>query len=93
MYDHMKRRHPVESGRMPDCKIRAMGGVCFTDLHHEVWPRRFYRSRIEKKFRELICNKTVVCRAFHDEIHATLPPPVKPSRDQMCEMINQERNK
>lgn len=62
----------------PDCKYAELGG-CFSDTHHLFYPRRSYTSKTEKAFRELPDNKEQLCRAEHDELHATERPPLKPS--------------
>lgn len=68
----------------PECKYF---GHCFEDVDHIYWPRRNYKTSIERSFRELDENKQVICRALHDERHATEQPPKKPSRDEMLQAI------
>ena len=61
-----------------DCKYADMKIGCHSDEHHLYWPRNQYTSKMEKFFRELPENKVQLCRAEHDEIHATEKPPAKP---------------
>ena len=70
----------------PDCKYAELGG-CFSDTHHLFYPRRDYRRPTERDFRELPENKEQLCRAEHDERHATELPPEKPSRVEMLGAI------
>lgn len=65
----------------PDCKYAREG--CFADTHHDFYPRSDYRTPTEKRFRELPENKELLCRAEHDERHATEAPPQKPPREVM----------
>lgn len=70
----------------PDCKYAELGG-CFSDTHHLFFPRRNYTSKVDREFRELPINKEQLCRAEHDERHATEPLPDKPTRDKMLGII------
>lgn len=65
------------------CPVFANGRACFTDLHHTEYPRRDYRTRIEKEHRALDANKIDVCRAVHNAIHSSGHIPDMPSRDEM----------
>lgn len=60
------------------CRLRA-DGLCREDIHHEAYPRTDYRTTLEKKFRNYVLNKVLICRALHDDEHAQHIPPVKPS--------------
>lgn len=62
---------------------------CYRDVHHAYWPKRRYKGGVERQFRELEVNKTDICRALHDEIHATEQPPKKPSRNEMLQVIGE----
>jgi len=55
----------------------------FQDTHHTAYPRRDYRTAVEKRWRELPVNKIQICRGLHDAIHASGYIPAKPSRDEM----------
>jgi hypothetical protein len=57
------------------------------DVHHRYYYRRDYASGLSKVFRELEENKVLICRAEHEEIHATTPPPEHPSREEMLQAI------
>lgn len=69
----------------PDCPNFSTG--CFEDRHHEFWPKSDYETRVEKVFRSLACNIVSICRAEHEELHATSDPPEKPSQDSMVDAI------
>lgn len=71
----------------PDCKYVGTE-QCLLTIHHEFYPRRDYRTKIEKQFRELVINKTMLPRCEHDNLHATQTPPEKPSRDEMLVAIS-----
>ena len=64
----------------PDCKFF---GRCYEDVDHIYWPKKGYQTPVEKEFRDLDTNKQLICRALHDERHATEVPPLKPDRDFM----------
>ena len=42
---------------------------------------------VEREYRELPEHKVQLCRAEHDELHATQEPPEKPSRNEMLQAI------
>ena len=48
------------------------------DTHHLYVPRRAYKTKLERTFRNLPCNTVKIDRAVHNYLH-TLPPPQKPS--------------
>lgn len=77
-------RLPCDPDR--ECKLRETIG-CFEDVHHKQWPRRAYRSIIEKAFRELEENKVRICRDEHNERHATESPPDMPSHQYMRQRV------
>lgn len=58
------------------------------DCHHLYYPRRGYRRPIEREFRNLEENKVFMCRNLHNMEHALLPPPDKPTLEEMAETIN-----
>lgn len=64
------------------CKYREREG-CFEDLHHEAHPKSDYRTELEKKFRNWIMNKVVMCRQMHDEEHAQGLIPRKPTHEEI----------
>lgn len=59
-----------------------------SDVHHFYYPRKDYKTKTEKEFRNLPENKGYVCRCLHNFIHATQEPPVKPTLDFMLDAIN-----
>lgn len=59
---------------------------CFADVHHAYHPANAYKTSLEKEFRQDPRNKSLLCRARHDEEHQ-LPPPIKPTRDQMLQFL------
>lgn len=60
---------------------------CYADEHHLYWPKKRYKGQVEREFRGLPENREVICRAEHDEIHATERPPIKPSHNEMIQAI------
>ena len=68
-----------------DCKYYPS---CYQDSHHVYFPRRDYKTKIEKQFRNLPENLVEMCRLEHDNLHATQTPPEKPSRDEMLVAIS-----
>lgn len=70
------------------CKYRETDS-CFEDLHHEAWPRRDYTTPLEKRFRNHVLNKVIICRAIHDDEHAQGLIPVKPTREEMRRFIDE----
>lgn len=55
---------------------------CFEDTHHLMWPKRDYKTPVERRYRELPENKVQLCRDLHDLEHYQ-EPPEKPSREEM----------
>lgn len=72
----------------PNCPYRT----CYSDTHHLFYPRSEYRTKLEKDFRNLDENKVVICRFEHDQIHASLEVPEKPTREVMVQIIQSARN-
>lgn len=62
---------------------------CFEDLHHEAYPKSAYRTELEKKFRNHVMNKVIMCRAMHDEEHAQWLIPKKASPEEMRRLIQE----
>jgi len=83
----MSERVPCPPEMFENCRVFQAEGECYEDTHHEYWPSNEYRDRVGKKFARLAVNQTVMCRALHQEAHV-LPPPLKPTRDYMLEVIN-----
>lgn len=61
---------------------------CVKNTHHKLWPRNRYKTDVEKQFRQLPQNKEDMCMDEHRELHATTPPPPKPSHAEMLLAIN-----
>jgi hypothetical protein len=57
------------------------------DTHHLWYPSNDYDDTLSAIFRNLPENKVEICRAAHEELHATQEEPVKPSREQMSHAI------
>lgn len=70
------------------CKYRDTSG-CYEDLHHEAWPRRDYITPLEKRFRNHVLNKVIICRAIHDDEHAQGLIPVKPHPAEMRKFLDE----
>lgn len=70
-----------------ECRLRDSLMGCREDVHHTQYPRRDYKKGIARVFRELDENKVKLCRALHDEIHATQPPPEMPSIEVMQQAV------
>lgn len=68
------------------CKYRVED-ECFEDIHHEAYPKPEYRTKLEKKFRNHVMNKVLICRAMHDEEHAQMLPPKKGSPEEMKKLM------
>lgn len=51
--------------------------------HHLFWPRRDYKTPLQKKFRNLPCNIVLLEIDEHTELHRTTPPPKMPERSAM----------
>jgi len=62
------------------------------DTHHKFWPRKWYVSRVERKFRNLPQNKVEIEIGFHAEIHRGLPP-AKPTYKVMLREVRAHESK
>lgn len=69
------------------CRFYNTEEGCRSNTHHAYYPRRAYRTVIEKAFRELPDNKEQLCMAEHLDKHATERPPQKPPREVMIQAI------
>lgn len=72
----------------PDCPYRSQVG-CESNKHHQYWPRRDYKTSLEKEFRELPENKEQICKWLHQLIHENSEPPEKPNVQDMIRAIAQ----
>lgn len=73
------------------CAVYRKIGKCFMDIHHLYHPRRDYKTKDEKEFRELDENKVNMCRDFHNMDHAVFPPPDKPDAEFIADAIKRVR--
>ena len=58
--------------------------------HHTRWPRNKYKTKMEKRYRNLPCNIQMLTAEQHKAIHRRYPngnPSGKPSRDAMIRAI------
>lgn len=69
------------------CKYREED-ECFEDIHHEAYPKSAYRTALEKRFRNNVLNKVLICRAVHDDEHAQGLIPKKPSPEDMRRFLD-----
>ena len=70
--------------RCPHCHDPA----CFVDRHHKYWPRRSYRTPLERAFRGLHIVRLWRCQ--HNLIHKTTAPPMKPSPNYMKYVVERK---
>lgn len=75
------------------CPLRDTDRGCFEDVHHLYFPRKVFRTAIERAFRELDENKVKMCRNWHNTDHAVFEAPDKPDVEIMRMAIAEERNK
>lgn len=64
-----------------------------TNRHHLWWPRRDYKTPVERKFRGLPCNIIVMDVRIHQALHIYGTPPTKPNLNFMRESIKRHQNK
>lgn len=69
------------------CRYYDSALGCYASIHHLYWPRRDYKTSVEKEFRNLPQNKELMCRQEHDELHVTEQTPHKPKREEMLAAI------
>lgn len=60
---------------------------CWSNNHHQYWPKGEYSTAVERIFRQLPVNQEQTCAWEHDEIHAG-EPPEKPSHEEMVTAIS-----
>ena len=56
--------------------------------HHIWFPRRDYKTDVERKFRNLPCNIVWIDEKIHRLLHQFTEVPKKPSREEMLMYIN-----
>jgi len=76
----------MERPCMETCEWQVCNGV---DKHHLYYPRRAYKTRIEKRFRNMAVNVVEMCVNEHRTLHDEEEPPVKPSREEMLKVLNE----
>lgn len=54
-----------------------------TSRHHSLFPRRHYKTRVERRFRQHPALINRLEQPAHDELHAVLQPPLKLTHQQM----------
>lgn len=88
-------KKPCQNRNNESCRVFKSNGYCFEDVHHLYYPRAYYSNGVAQRFRELDENKVEICRAEHQDIHATERPPLRPSIEFMKEAIRKawERRK
>jgi len=79
---------------MPICTRKIVGckyNPPHTSTHHIYWPRHWYTTPLEKRFRQHPDNVVHgLCRCMHDLEHLKKPPK-KPSEAQMRAFLNERR--
>jgi len=58
------------------------------DRHHIYYPRKWYKTKLEKKFRNHPDNVIFIDKMFHRAIHLADSPPPKPSADYMRQFLD-----
>jgi hypothetical protein len=64
-----------------------MQGCVGNDTHHLAYPANQYRTKVEKRWRELDFNKEELPRCLHNAIHSTGYVPEKPDRTTMLSEV------
>lgn len=62
------------------------------DKHHLFWPRRNYKGKYERRFRNLPCNVVLLDEQIHSLLHTLQRPPGKPTHNEMLEAIHRHEN-
>ena len=68
-----------------ECPIHGADGCTSFNTHHLWWPRKSYKSKLERLFRGM--HTVRICVEWHKHIHATTPPPRKPNAREMRQAI------
>jgi len=58
------------------------------ECHHIYYPRRDYKTKTQKKFRELRCNKIYLDHETHVQIHRQRRASEMPTREQMLQRLD-----
>ncbi len=83
----------IPCSNQQECRLRDSQLGCREDVHHRAFMRRDYSRGIARAYRELEENKVLICRAEHEEIHATQRPPEMPSIEVMHQAVLNARLK
>ena len=70
------------------CPVHGEEGCVEFNTHHYFWPRKAYKSKLERLFRQM--HTVRICVEWHKHIHATTPPPRKPNAREMRTAIQQK---
>lgn len=73
---------------MGQCPVHGDEPCTEFNLHHHWWPRKHYKSKLERLFRQMFTIR--ICVEWHKHIHATTPAPKKPSAAEMRRAIDQK---
>ena len=57
------------------------------NIHHFYWQNKSYKNSIERTFREHRFNKASMYVPIHNNLHAELAPPPKPTKQQMLGVL------
>jgi len=74
---------------MDTCPVHGDEPCTARNRHHLYWPRRSYKSQLEKEFRRLYI--VWMCVDAHRVLHATTLPPKKPSAREMRQAIERKK--
>lgn len=62
------------------------------DNHHAIFYRRWYKTPHEKLYRGLAGLVLPIHRPIHNQLHAEVPPPPKPSREFMLQIVDHSQD-
>lgn len=74
---------------MDTCPVHGEEPCPAKNRHHLWWPRKSYKSQLEKEFRKL--HIVWMCVEAHKLLHATTLPPKKPSAREMRQAIERKK--
>lgn len=78
---------PRASREREGCPFMNSPEGCKSNTHHLFWPRRIYKTALEREFRELPENKVQMCKWEHLDLHEFTFPPQKPNHRDMIKAI------
>lgn len=70
------------------CPYRKSEDSCQMTIHHLWWPKRLFKKRLRRQFRELPQHKIRVCRGLHDVFHLINLVPRIPTVGRMKEVVD-----